>query len=90
MKTLIIISTINSICIMYLIVKPLFSRIEIKIDRTFWEKKPYGFTITKWDYPVGVVPNSGKGIFNFNWRFKPKDDIKRPPAPCFIEEQHCL
>ena len=35
---------------------------------TFWEKKPYGFHITKWQYAKGITPNNGRGVFHFRWR----------------------
>lgn len=57
--------------------------ITISIRKTFWEKKPYGIDITKWDYRRGnceaYCGNSGKVIFLFNWRNPEKmaDDIKK-------------
>jgi hypothetical protein len=44
------------------------SRLSTEIDRTYWEKKPYGFHITKWKHPRGIIPNSGTWIFSFNWK----------------------
>lgn len=59
---------------------PLIRRLEFSIDRTFWEKKPYGFHITLWVYPVkSTSSNSGRSIFTFRWRNPDKipDDIKK-------------
>lgn len=69
MKTLIIINTVLVwLVIIFLVIKPYLQRFTIEIDRTFWEKKPYGFHITKWDYKKGTLPNNGKGVFHFNWK----------------------
>jgi hypothetical protein len=80
METLIIINTIFlGLIVIYIAWKEFFSKITIKINRTFWEKKPYGITIIKWDYPIKESEsNSGKG-FPINWRNpdKIKDDIKK-------------
>lgn len=64
----------------YVIIKPLIERITFEINRTFWEKKPYGFHFTLWDYPVKEDgSNSGTSFFGFNWRDPDKihDDIKK-------------
>jgi hypothetical protein len=80
MKTLIIINTVLVwLIIIFMIIKPYLKRFTIEIDRTFWEKKPYGFHLTKWRYKKGVLPNSGKVFFNFHWRNPDNitDDIKK-------------
>ena len=80
MKTLIIINTVLVwLIIIFMIIKPYLQRFTIEIDRTFWEKKPYGFHITKWQYKRGVFPNNGKGVLHFNWRNPDNilDDIKK-------------
>ena len=80
MKTLIIINTVLVwLIIIFMIIKPYLQRFTIEIDRTFWEKKPYGFHITKWQYKRDICPNNGKGVFHFNWRNPDNipDDIKK-------------
>lgn len=48
--------------------------ITIDIKKTFWEKKPYEISITKWVYHRNNWEaycgngNSGKVIFHFRWR----------------------
>ena len=79
MGTLTIINTILIwVILMLLLVKPYLEKFTITIDRTFWEKKPYGFHITKWKYSKGVTPNSGVNILSFNWRNPDnmKDDFR--------------
>lgn len=69
MKTIVIINTISIwLIIIFMIIKPYLQKFTIQINRTFWEKKPYGFHITKWKYKRDIIPNSGRGIFHFNWR----------------------
>jgi hypothetical protein len=67
------------IILIFLVLKPYLRHFEIKIERTFWGKKPYGISITKWDYPIGSYPNHGIGIFDFNWRNPKKisDDVNK-------------
>ena len=80
METLNIINTIAVwLVIIFLVIKPYLQRFTIQIDRTFWEKKMYGFHITKWQYKKGVVPNSGRGVFHFIWRDPNNipDDVKK-------------
>ena len=78
-----ILTIINSIgifgLITFLIGKHLSRKYSLEIERTTWEKKPYGFHITKWKYDVGATPNSGVGVFHFHWRngYKLTDDIKK-------------
>lgn len=52
---------------------------KIKIERTFWEKKPYGIYIMKFEYDVDIIPNEGRSIFHFTWRNPDKisDDINK-------------
>lgn len=78
-----ILTIINSILlcviIIFLLIKPYLQKFTITINRTFWEKKSYGFHITKWQYNKDITPNNGKVVFNFNWK-KPKylsDDIEK-------------
>ena len=80
MKTLIIINTLSIwVIIIFMVIKPYLQRFTISINRTFWEKKPYGFYITKWKYKRGISPNSGSSVFWLNWRNYEKmtDDIKK-------------
>ena len=78
-----ILTIINSILlcviIIFLLIKPYLQKFTITINRTFWEKKSYGFHITKWQYNKDITSNNGKVVFNFNWK-KPKylsDDIEK-------------
>jgi hypothetical protein len=65
--------------LIFMIIKPYLQKFTIEINRTLWEKKPYGFHITKWEYKKGTSPNNGARLFNFNWRNPDKisDDIKK-------------
>lgn len=56
------------IIVLFLVVKPYLKKFSISIERTFYQEIPYGFSITKWKYERGTLPNSGKGIFSFSWR----------------------
>ena len=73
-------STLLFIIFFYWFYRVVISRLEISIERTFWEKKPYGLSIMLWDYPrCHEWSNYGKSIFGFNWRNPEKipDDIKK-------------
>lgn len=69
-------SIINSAIIVvyftYKFINLIRNYITITIDKTFWEKKPYGIYFTKWDYHINgwkaCRGNSGKVIFRFQWR----------------------
>ena len=80
MEILTIINTVLVwLILIILVIKPYLQKFTITIDRTFWEKKPYGFHITKWQYAKGTAPNNGRGVFHFRWR-NPKnltDDIAK-------------
>jgi hypothetical protein len=54
--------------IIFMVIKPYIQKITISVSRTFWEKKPYGFRVTKWQHKRNITPNSGRDIFYFNWR----------------------
>lgn len=69
MEILTIINTVLVwLILIFLVVKPYLQKLTITIDRTFWEKKPYGFHVTKWKYPKGITPNNGRGVIHFRWR----------------------
>lgn len=67
-KFIIINSILIWVIIIFMITKPYIEKFTITIDRTFWEKKPYGFHITKWRYRKDTYPNNGECVFHFNWR----------------------
>ena len=69
----------NTALLLFLIIKPYWNRLSVDVDRTSWEKKPYGFHVMLWEQNKGIVPNSGKSIFSFNWRSSEniKDEISK-------------
>lgn len=80
MKTWFIINTVTVwLVVIYLIIKPQLDRLEIQVERTFWEKKPYGITLMRWRYKKGSGANYGEGLFTLCWRNldKMSDDIKK-------------
>ena len=69
METLTIINTVLVYFILiFFVTKQNLQKLTITIDRTFWEKKPYGFHITKWQYAKEITPNNGIVVFHFRWR----------------------
>lgn len=58
--------------ILYLSYQKVFHRIKVSVNRTFWEKKPFGITV--WWYNSSHTYGQGK---TFNWKDedKIKDDI---------------
>ena len=65
-------SAIIIIYFTYRLIDLISNYITITIEKTFWEKKPYGINITKWIYHrngwKAYYGNSGKVIFHFRWR----------------------
>lgn len=57
---------ITWLVIIFLIFKPVIYRLQFRIERTFWEKKPYGISIMLWNRSNGC--RSGIEIFHFYWK----------------------
>ena len=47
--------------------KSFFSRFALRWRKTFWSERKYGFDVTLWERPVGVIPNQGRSIFWFHF-----------------------
>ena len=68
LELLIIFNTIFNLIVLYgLLRQDVLSRFEFKVRRTFWQKKPYGFSLLLWDRPRKQAPNSGRIFVGFNW-----------------------
>jgi len=66
MQVLTVFNTVAILAITIILLRPLASRIELRIERTFWEKKPHGLRATLWEQPRWSGSNSGAGR-RFNW-----------------------
>ena len=68
MQVLTIINSIAIAVIAVYLLRRFISRLELRIERTFWEKKPHGVQVMTWERPRWrqAGSNSGSGQ-TFNW-----------------------